>query len=165
MNNELTIDLKDALHYTSKYNDKKISEDLYNYITDEIKGLSIKKNLCIKIYTDYPIDDDKKQSIMNMIRSNFESEIQEKKMLSKYMYFKCFLLTIIGFFGVILSYALEALNTTILPELFLIVGWVGIWEALYILLFDEVRERITTKRFRQIVNADIVFIAKEESVL
>lgn len=98
MNNELTIDLKDALHYTSKYNDKKISEDLYNYITDEIKGLSIKKNLCIKIYTDYPIDDDKKQSIMNMIRSNFESEIQEKKMLSKYMYFKCFLLMIIGFF-------------------------------------------------------------------
>ena len=157
---ELIIDLDNGETYINNYNKNKLSESLYNYILDEIKGFSIKDKIRLKVFANYELTNDEKKNFVEMIKSNFSADIQEEHIMSKFLYLKSFLLIIIGIVGILLAYLLGNYNIGVIEELFLIIGWVGIWEGIYIIyiiLFDEFAKKIKVKRYKQLVDAEIVF--------
>lgn len=155
--NELIIDIDNGENYINKYNKERLNDELYNYIIEEIKGMELYKDLIIKVYSNYELTDDEKNSFIEMLKNTIGSDIQENLLIQKHLYWKCLFLAMIGILGILLSNYLRLGESTILSELFLIVGWVGVWESLYIVLFDEAAEKIRTRRLKRVVNAKVEF--------
>ena len=157
---ELIIDLDNGETYINNYNKNKLSESLYNYILDEIKGFSIKDKIRLKVFANYELTNDEKKNFVEMIKSNFSADIQEEHIMSKFLYLKSFLLIIIGIVGILLAYLLGNYNIGVIEELFLIIGWVGIWEGIYIILFDEFAKKIAKEKGMDSLNKYVKLIFK-----
>lgn len=147
-------DMDDAL---SKYNNNILSEELENYIYKE--SINIKnKNIVIRIKTLFDISDNDKNKLMKMIIDSFKINIKENLLHMRHANIKRCLLMIIGTIFVLASELTDFSGIFLIPEIFMIIGWVGIWEAVYSLFFEDTKMRIRNKRYKQIYKSKIEFI-------
>lgn len=154
---ELIVDIDNGDNYLNIYNKNKLSESLYNYILDEVKGMPLNEKVLIKVYSNYELTGIEKENFVEMVKSNFGLEEKEEKIKFKYLCVKSGLLFFIGIFCIIVAFYLKQYDVAVLNELVSIIGWVGIWEGVYILLFDEMAKRIKMHRLKQIIDAEITF--------
>ena len=73
----ISINIKKKEDYVSKFNDNILSKELSDYIMEECKGYPLTSNICIEITSDYNMNEFEKNKIVDMIRSNFGTEISE----------------------------------------------------------------------------------------
>jgi hypothetical protein len=90
-----------------------------------------------------------------MIRENYGLDVRELYLISdknKIVSLLCLL------FGIMILFVYVLIDIVpILSEIVLIIAWVLIWEAIYNLLFGEVKNKIQIKRLKKLTKCKIVF--------
>lgn len=159
MKDIITIYIEDKDDYTSPYNHHKLNAELLAYILDENKGIPFNHDVEIKINSPHSFSKLEKNNFVNILRSNLGEDIKENYLEMKLTYIRATILFLIGTLFILFSSFIT--THEVISEISLIVGWVGIWEACYILLFDSIHNRIKIKKFKKLVNAKVIFDEKE----
>lgn len=152
---EVHIDKKDD--YINKFHDNKICPELSEYIYNELKAVSLRKNIEIHIITNI-MNEEEKEKFVTMLRENYILDIKEECTLSEkknILNLFCILIGIVFLFLSILSKGIFVIS-----EVLLIFGWVPIWEAMYNMLFGGLNARIMVKRLRILTKCEIIFKEK-----
>lgn len=144
MNIEINITNENEL--LNIYNKNIISETLDNYLTTSLKHRSLKENITINI------TGTQNENIKNII-TNFYKE--------KYLYFKKLdtldnYIRLILFLIGVLSIFMSKQFTNIVSEIFLIAGWVIIWEIIYDILFSEIKRKRKARIYKTLTSATII---------
>lgn len=150
----IKIHLNERTDYINKYNQRILSYDLSNYILEELKGISTKQKIKFNISTDFEISDLEKTNLVDMIRNNFGADISEIINISKkHQIINCLILLI----SIILITIYSTLNTEILAQYILILGWVLMEQTICYFLYKGTEFNHQISRRKQIVNAKIFF--------
>ncbi len=140
---EIKINLtSDALN---KFNEEKISESLDNYIMNELKHKPIKNDLTLAL------SGENKEKIGKIIHDYYKNKFYYAQKIDAIDNYVRGLLFIVGIIAILLSEQLKNLAS----EIFLIAGWVIIWEILYDILFNELRRKRKTKIYKALANCKI----------
>ena len=153
---KIEVHLKDKNDFTSRYNENRISSDLYTYIKKEVKLADIKDKINIEISTDFKLTDKEKEQLSLNIKKTSEEEINDIKYIEEKVLLLELLFLFIGFIIIFLYFLIK--NIAIISEIVLIIGWLLIWEALDRLIFSRTENKIKKQRLKQIIKSDIDFI-------
>ena len=154
--NTIEIELKDKSDFCNKYNNNKISNDLYNYIKEEVKLLNIKEQINIEVKPQFKMTDKEKELLALNIKKTCKEKIDDIKYLEERILLKEILLLLIGLIIIFLCFLVK--NSAFISEIILIIGWLFIWESLYSLIFRRTKNKILKERLKSIINSDIDFI-------
>jgi hypothetical protein len=152
-----TIDvyLNNKSDYINQFHNSRISPELSNYIKEECKSIAPREKFEINIYSNSPLSKLEQQELVNMIRENYGLDVRELYLISdknKIVSLLCLL------FGIMILFVYVLIDIVpILSEIVLIIAWVLIWEAIYNLLFGEVKNKIQIKRLKKLTKCKIVF--------
>ena len=144
MNIEINITNENEL--LNIYNKNIISETLDNYLTTSLEHRSLKENITINI------TGTENENIKNII-TNYYKE--------KYLYFKKIdtldnYIRLVLFLIGVLSIFMSKKFTNIVSEIFLIAGWVIIWEIIYDILFSEIKRKRKAKIYKALATSNII---------
>ena len=144
MNIEINITNENEL--LNIYNKNIISETLDNYLTTSLEHRSLKENITINI------TGTENENIKNII-TNYYKE--------KYLYFKKIdtldnYIRLVLFLIGVLSIFMSKQFTNIVSEIFLIAGWVIIWEIIYDVLFSEIKRKRKARIYKTLAKAKII---------
>ena len=154
--NKLEIELKDKKDFVSKYNNNRISNELYNYIKEESKLLNIKEQFNIEIKPQFKMTDEEKELLALNIKKTTSEEIKDLEYIEKKVLIKELLFLMIGI--IITFFWFVVRKSEFISEIILIIGWLFVWEAVKKLVFSKVENRLNIKRLKQIVKSDIDYI-------
>lgn len=158
MTSLLSVHIENIDDYTSAYNSKRLNPDLLAYILEENKGIPFHYDIQIKVSSSKPFSKKEQINFIDILRSNLGEDIKESYLELKLTYIRAIILSLIGILAILLSYLFS--TPELFSEVLLIIGWVGVWEACYIFLFDNMQRRIKIKRFKRLVNAKVSFDEK-----
>ena len=155
MENVIRINIKRKEDYVSKFNDASLSKELREYIMEECKNFDIKDSFYIAISSDYDMNDEEKDKFVDMIRSNFGTEISEL-MIHRKRAIRMDIVTVFLAVVALVFYLLSS-DIPILSEFILVFSWVLIWESAYNLLFGSFTNKIDIERRKKLTNCKIIF--------
>lgn len=143
MKKNIEIDLVDKYDFVQKYNEKKISTDVIDYIIDQAILISKKENINIVINKKIEIEQDCSQMIKGGLKEEYKQSLKKHHVrdVKQVGFF------ILGIIFIFLSTLIE--KQLLLKELLLITGWVPIWELVKIELVSDMegrKRRIIIKR-------------------
>jgi len=158
MKNIIQITLNEKEDYLNKYNDKRISKELNDYILEECKAVELKDSIEIQINTNFEMCEKEKNNLVDMIRENYGVDISDIEILLRRLYI---LNTIMIFIGIIflVIYFLSS-NIPVVSEFILIIGWILIWEGINNIMYQSVKNAIKIKRRKKLTNCKIKFNTK-----
>lgn len=160
MNNDkkyIDISLDNMDDAISEFNDNILSEKLESYIYKESINFN-KNNIVIRIKTLFDINKEEQNKLSNMIIDSFKVNIDENLLHMKKANIKRCILMIVGTIFVLASELTNFSGLLLIPEIFMIIGWVGIWEAVYSLLFEDTKMKLENKRYKKIIKSKIEFV-------
>ena len=142
----IEINITDENELLNIYNKNIISETLDNYLTTSLEHRSLKENITINI------TGTENENIKNII-TNYYKE--------KYLYFKKIdtldnYIRLVLFLIGVLSIFMSKQFTNIVSEIFLIAGWVIIWEIIYDILFSEIKRKRKAKIYKALATSNII---------
>lgn len=150
----IKIHLNERTDYINKYNQRILSYDLSNYILEELKGISTKEKIKFNIQSDFKMSDLEKTNLVDMIRNNFGADISEiLNIAKKHHIINCLILLV----SIILIIIHLSLNTEIISQYILILGWVLMEQTIIFFLYKETEYNHQISRRKQIVNAKVFF--------
>lgn len=150
----INIHLNERTDYINKYNQRILSYDLSNYILDELKGINTKEKIKFNIKSDFVMSDLEKTNLVDMIRNNFGADISEILNLSKkHRIINCLILLV----SIILIIIYSLINTELIAQYTLILGWVLMEQTIVFFLYKGTEFNHQISRRKQIVNAKIIF--------
>lgn len=158
MKNRIDVYLNQKESYINQFHNERISPELSDYILEECKTISLKDNFKIQIHSKEPFSKEEQVHLVDMIRQNYGVDIQELNLIaekSKLMSLSCILM---GIFILFLYILIDIVP--ILSEIVLIIAWVLIWEGVYNILFDGIKNRIQIKRLKKLTECKIIFEKK-----
>ena len=147
MNNIIEIDIENRESLIEKYNKKIVSRDLINYIIDKAFKIDSENNIVLNINNKTNLD--ARVLIITGLKLEYKKLVMEKRRnnLIQFAYF------IIGLLLLVISRLIG--NASILKEVFLIGGWVFIWEVLEIELFHDFKNNLRAKKVKQLLKSEI----------
>lgn len=134
-----------------------LNPDLGNFLYDECRGKEKKAKIDIHILTEKEFDSEKKEYIRNLIHKHFQEEKKEmelKRQISQQFYL---FLLLLGLIFLLLSFFF---SSPFVEEVFVILGWIAIWESVENFLFSKSKESLKVQRLKKLAEARIYF--KEE---
>ena len=150
----INIHLNERTDYINKYNQRILSYDLSNYILEELKGINTKEKIKFNIKSDFVMSDLEKTNLVDMIRNNFGADISEILNLSKkHRIINCLILLV----SIILVIIYSLINTELIAQYTLILGWVLMEQTIVFFLYKGTEFNHQISRRKQIVNAKIIF--------
>lgn len=157
MKNQIIINIKDKEDYTSPYNQEKLHPELLSYILEEHKGISLHQDIEFIIKSPTTFTPEEQKKFITILRSDLGQDIKESYLIMKIISIRSILLFFLGILFIVFSFYLSKFSTSVFSEVLLIVGWVGIWESTYILLFDNTHTRVKIKHYKKLVSAKVLF--------
>ena len=157
MKNILTITIDNLDDCRCPYNPRKLNSDLMNYILDEARVFSFRKNTEIQVFSKSKLTIVEKNEFVDILRSSLGVDIKESYLEMKFICLRATLLAVIGFLSIMLYFWAIRDTFQVFSEILLIIGWIGIWEGGYIFLFDNVSSRMKIKKYKRLVKASITF--------
>lgn len=154
--NKIEVELKDKKDFVNKYNNNRISNELYNYIKEESKLINLKEKININIKTNFKMTDKEKELLALNIKKTSQEELNDMEYIENKILLKELLLLGLGITVIFFFYLLR--SNQFISEIILIVGWLIIWEALDRLLFTRTKNKLAIKRLKQIIKSDIDYI-------
>lgn len=155
----INIHIENKDDYTCPYNNKKLNSELLSYILDENKGIPFYHTIEININSPHKFSKHEKDDFVTILRSNLGQDIKEYYLEMKLTYIRAIILFFIGILFILFSSFFS--NHQLISEIFLIIGWVGIWESCYIFLFERIHTRVQIKQLKKLVNAKVLFYEKK----
>lgn len=152
----ININLKSIEDATNEFNDKLLSSNLDTYILENSKHTRNKERISLTISN---ISSKKEQKdLINLIHSHYLKKVIQLKKIDHYDDYFRLLLLLLGIILIIISEQL----TLFLSELFLIAGWVVIWEVVYDILFTGIKRKRELKIAKKLSTCEINFINEEQ---
>lgn len=150
----IKIHLTERTDYINKYNQRILSYDLSNYILEELKGIDTKEKIKFFIESDFEMTDLEKTNLVDMIRNNYGADISEIINISKKHRIAYLLILLIS---IILIVIYSMINTKLLGQYTLIIGWVLMEQTICFFLYKGTEYNHQISRRKQIVNAKIIY--------
>lgn len=152
----IKIKLKNLAEATNTFNDEVLNNELDNYLTSSCKHIPSKERISLLI-KDFTNKEDQ-ATLISLIHNHYLHTIKYLNKIDKYDdYFRLFLLLL----GIILIIISEEF-TALLSELFLIAGWVVIWEVVYDILFTGIKRKQKLKIAKKLSTCEINFMSEEQ---
>lgn len=145
---EVAIQEKEDL--VEKYSDKKVRKELIEYILDEAMDTNKKDEIKIVITKKFNTVKD----YSSLIIQGFKREYEQSLKLHHLTDLKQFAFLIWGILSLFISTKVS--DTGIWEELFLIGGWVPLWEMIDLEIFSDIQEKRKRKILKKLINAKIV---------
>jgi hypothetical protein len=137
-----------------------LSREITSFIDKRIYYIPYKYSIVMKFYCQ-PMNDEEKKRIVNMLRSNYGLEANEKNHELKINNYKSLTLFFMGIFFLALS-SVTAEYGFLLAEVFSIAGWVSIWESISSVLFNTIRIKLDKYDTTNLYNSEVIFISEKE---
>lgn len=152
MENIIKIDLYDEEILYEKYNKNMVSRKLINYMVEQAMFISKYDTVKILVNNKCKVDN----NYLEMIKDGLRIEYK-KKLRNRYLNnIKQVFLLLIGILFLFISAIIK--DNFVFKEVFLIIGWVPIWEVIEIELFTDVEERRKRKIIKKLLASDFEII-------
>ena len=150
MKKVIEIDLNSKEDLLEKYNNKRISKDLIEYLINETNFINKKDNVVIQINNNIKTDIDIAKYLINGLKDEYESNIKS--------HLKNNIIQIILFFlGIFFLFLSTQINDNdIWKEILLIGGWVPIWEMIDLELFNDFRGHKRKRIIQKLLDSKII---------
>lgn len=155
MKNKIDVYLDDETSYQNQFHKNRISPELSDYILEECKTISLKEDLEIHVYCKEELDKKEQIHLVDMIRRNYGIDIQELLLYAEKNTLVSLICILVGILILFIYLFVDIIP--ILSEVILIIAWVFIWEGIYNLLFDGIKNKIYIKRLRKLTECKIIF--------
>lgn len=155
MNHIINIELNKKEDYINKFNNKRISADLDNYILNETKTVKLTDKITIEIDSKSKLTEEEQKNLVSMIKLSYKDDLDELLIYEKKIISKAIILMLIGVI-ILLAYYLSN-NLFFVSEFILIIGWLMIWEAADGLIFSRTDNRMKQTRRKQLIHSNIYF--------
>ena len=150
----IKIHLTERTDYINKYNQRILSYDLSNYILEELKGIDTKEKIKFFIESNFEMTDLEKTNLVDMIRNNYGADISEILNISKKHRITYLLILLMS---IILIIIYSMINTELIAQYTLILGWVLMEQTICYFLYKGTEYNHLISRRKQIVNAKMIF--------
>ena len=147
---EIIVDIKKENHLINKYNKKKVSHELIEYIMKQAKLVKWNKDIKLVINKNSDI----KQESINLIKNGLEEEFtrsierKDKNNIKQFFYF------ILGTIIIFISTLIPEIGPW--KEVVLITGWVLIWEMIEVELFPDAYGRRNRRVIRKLLKSEMI---------
>lgn len=155
MNHIINIEINKKEDYINKFNNKRISADLDNYILNEVKTVKLTDKITIEIDSKSKLTEEERKNLVSMIKLSYKDDLDELLIYEKKIISKAIILMLIGVI-ILLAYYLSN-NLFFVSEFILIIGWLMIWEAADGLIFSRTDNRMKQTRRKQLIHSNIYF--------
>ena len=155
MNHIINIELNKKEDYINKFNNKRISQDLNNYILEEVKTVELNNKITIEIDPKFKMTEEEQKELVSMIKLSYKDYLEELLIYEKKIITKALILLAIGIIILVAYYLLN--NAFFFGEFILIIGWLMIWEAADGLIFSRKENRVKQTRRNQLIHSNIYF--------
>ena len=155
--NAIELVINDKEEFCNSFNNKKLSSDLGNYIYNEALIFNRNESFQINIKTKFDLAKNEKNEMVDMIREYFGLRIRETINYYKFNRLKKLLLFLLGIILITISHFVSVNNEFLISEVFLIIGWVAIWEVFDNILLVETKKKFKLNRYKKLVNCKINF--------
>lgn len=146
----IEINLTDKEDFLDKYNKKRVSNDIIDYIIRQSMYTTKKDSIKVIINKKCRIE----QNCIQMIKDALNEEYNNSMKLHHSIDIKQTFLVILGIAALVLYSIIK--DEMIWGEILLITGWVGIWEAMDLELFDDASERGKRKTLKKLLSSEII---------
>lgn len=148
----ITINLKSMEDAINKFNENVLNEELNNYIINSCSHLHSKEKIELNI--DGISNKEEQKKLENLIHSHYQTKVKQLNKIDKYDdYFRLILLLL----GIVLIIISEQF-TLFLSELFLIAGWVVVWEVVYDIVFTGIKRKRDLNLYKKLNTCKINFL-------
>ena len=148
----ITIKLEKIEDAMNPYNENVLKEELDNYIITSCQHIHSKEKIVLNINNFSKKEDQKK--VENIIHTHYQAKVKQLNKIDKYDdYFRLVLLLL----GIILIIISEQF-TSLISELFLIAGWVVVWEVVYDILFTGIKRKRDLTLYKKLTTCQIIFL-------
>lgn len=162
-NIKINIILSSDTDIYNQYNQELLSDDLSNYIYNQCRGKSHKKDITLNIYHDFIMKEEDKNKLRDAIRSNYGIDVKENLLKIKYEHIKEYFLFLLGIILLLFSNFFNYINISIIGEIISIFSCVVIWEVAYNLIFIDTQIRLDNKRLKKLTESKIIFIENQKN--
>ena len=150
MKKVIEIDLNSKDDLLEKYNNKRISKDLIEYLINEINFINKNDNVVIQINNNINTDIDIVKYLTNGLKDEYKSNIKshlKNNIIQIVLFF-------LGIFFLFLSTQIK--GNDIWKEILLIGGWVPIWEMIDLELFNDYRGHKRKRILQKLLDSEII---------
>jgi len=158
-NIKIIVNIENMNNIHHPFNKNTLNPTLVSFLQEECIGKPKKANIDIHIFSKQSLEDLQKEQIRNLIHKHFIEERKELKMKKEMTHIFYVSLLILGILFLLISLLILQ---EILKEIFLILGWIAIWEAVENFIFENSKETLKYHRYKKLASARIYF--KEDSV-
>lgn len=148
----IEIDITNKHNLIDKYNEKKVSHGLIEYIIKQVNDINLYKEIKIKINKKCHIDED----CVNLIKEGLKEEYNRSLRKRNDNNLKQFIFFFLGVLFIYLSTLIEA--ETVWKEIILITGWVPIWKMIEVEILADVAARRKRKIINKILKSEFIEI-------
>ena len=154
---KIDISLKNMNEFINKFNSSELNAELGEYIFNKARIYKItrRKGLRLNITIDFEVNEQQKNTMIDIIRGYYGNLIKLELIYLKTSYIKSAILFLIGIVLLVLSQVTEIVTSFLLPEIFVIMGWLAIWEMAYNVLFYDSKHRINIKLLKKLTKCYI----------
>ncbi len=131
----------------NEFDNNKISDSLDNYLLNELKFKPFKNKVTLVLVGH------EKENFESIIKNYYQEKYTSAKKLDNLDNYIRGILFIIGLIAILISEQFQS----ILNEIFLIAGWVVIWEVLYDILFNELKRKRTSNIYKALANCNFEY--------
>ena len=159
---EIKIMINKESKIYNEFNNSQLSNELSSYILEQSRGVSLKSDITLNIYSNFKTNKEEKKKLVDEIRENYGLDIKENLLKLKYNFFKQIGMLFIGLMLSLISHLIVNDNYYVLSQFFYIFGWLMIYESINSLIFFNIRTMYQNKKYTQLIKAKIIFTGLEE---
>lgn len=146
----IEVNIANKEDFLDKYNKKRVTNDITDYIIRQSMYVTKKDKLKIIINKKCRLE----QNCIQMIKDALNEEYNNSMKLHHSIDIKQTFLVILGMAALIFYSILR--EEVIWGEILLITGWVGIWEAMDLEFFDDASERRKRRTLKKLLSSEII---------
>lgn len=146
----IVVDIDRKFDFLRRYNDKKVSEKLLEYLIDQIGMYKNTEKARIVLNKRCELD----VNTIKFIKEGLKEEYKKSLNLRDSNNAKQLWLLVMGVLFLFLSTKVP--ETTIWKEVLVITGWVPIWEMIEVELFPDAVERKRRKAIKKLLKCEII---------
>ena len=148
---KVNIKLKSIEDATNPFNESLLNEELDNYIVNNCKHISSKEKITLNVNN--LSKKEEQEQLLALIHHHYLNKVKQLNKIDKYDDYFRLVLILLGIILIIISEQF----TSLLSELFLIAGWVVVWEVVYDILFTGIKRKRDLKLCKKLSTCKINF--------
>lgn len=149
---KIKITLENLDNAVSQFNNEVLNDELDRYITNARLHALHKERIILNVNG---LSNSKEQEqLIKIIHTHYQNKVKQLNKIEKYDDYFRIILILLGILLIIISEQF----TSFLSELFLIAGWVVVWEVVYDILFTSIKRKRDLKLYKKLATCEIEFL-------